>query len=198
MKILLVSIGILIFFTSFSINSFNYSKKVVDRKIDYFNFSLIKTGDIVFRKENNFLSDIFSNIDSKYYSHIGIVIKKGNQIQIYHMESDGKSKDLKIDQLEDFVKFSTKIGFYRYNKDIDQSEILQILNTLENSNIKFDFDFDLNNDKLYCTEFINELYFKLFKENLYTYLYDFYGKKGITINSILKNNKLIKIKEINF
>lgn len=93
------------------------------------------------------------------------------------MESDGKSKDLKIDQLEDFVRFSTKIGFYRYNKEIKQNEILKILNILENNNLKFDFDFDLNNDKLYCTEFINEVYFKLFKENLYTYLYNFYGKK---------------------
>ncbi len=156
----------------------------------------IKTGDIIFRKESNFLSDMFSNIDKSEYSHIAIVLKVDENLKIYHIESNQEKDDLKIDTFEKFTKFSSKIAVYRYYKEIDVEKIVQILEDYEKNKIEFDLDFDLKNDKLYCTELINDLYLKLFDENIYSYLYQFYGKKGITINSILKNKNLKEILQI--
>ena len=98
--------------------------------------------------------------------------------------------------IEKFTKFASKIAVYRYNKEIDSEKIIQILEEYEKNKIEFDIDFELENDKLYCTELINDIYLKLFNENIYSYLYQFYGKQGITINGILKNKNLQEILEI--
>ncbi len=114
------------------------------------------------------------------------------------METNEETHDLKIDNFENFTKHASKLGIYRFNKDIDNKKLIDILNEYENNKIEFDMDFDLNNDKLYCTELINEIYFKIFNENIYLYLYEIYGKSGITINSILKNKnfkEIIKFKK---
>ncbi|MFY9104088.1 hypothetical protein NG749_01330 [Aliarcobacter cryaerophilus] len=161
-----------------------------------FDLNIIKSGDIIFRKERNFLSDMFSNIDKSKYSHIAIALKVGENLKIYHIESNSEKDDLKIDTFEKFTKFASKIAVYRYNKEIDSEKIIQILEEYEKNKIEFDIDFELENDKLYCTELINDIYLKLFNENIYSYLYQFYGKQGITINGILKNKNLQEILEI--
>lgn len=40
--------------------------------------------------------------------------------------------------------------------------------------IKFDYSFLLDNDTLYCTEFINEVYFKLLMKICILILFDFF------------------------
>ena len=161
-----------------------------------FDLNIIKSGDIIFRKERNFLSNMFSNIDKSKYSHIAIALKVGENLKIYHIESNSEKDDLKIDTFEKFTKFASKIAVYRYSKEIDSEKIIQILEEYEKNKIEFDIDFELENDKLYCTELINDIYLKLFNENIYSYLYQFYGKEGITINGILKNKNLQEILEI--
>ena len=114
------------------------------------------------------------------------------------MEADEKSDDLKMQSVLEFKKNAKKIAVYRTKNSFEEEDLKKILDEYEKSKIKFDYSFLLDNDTLYCTEFINEVYFKLFNENLYTYLFDFYGINGITINSILKNTNLEKRYEINF
>lgn len=163
-----------------------------------FDLNIIKSGDIIFRKENSFISNLFSNIEKSEYSHVAIAINIDGNLKFYHMETNEEKHDLKIDNFENFTKHTSKLGIYRFNKDIDNKKLIDILNEYENNKIEFDMDFDLNNDKLYCTELINEIYFKLFNENIYLYLYEIYGKSGITINSILKNKnfkEIIKFKK---
>ena len=176
----------------------NLFEKKISKKENQqsFDLNIIKSGDIIFRKERNFLSDMFSNIDKSKYSHIAIALKVGENLKIYHIESNSEKDDLKIDTFEKFTKFASKIAVYRYNKEIDSEKIIQILEEYEKNKIEFDIDFELENDKLYCTELINDIYLKLFNENIYSYLYQFYGKEGITINGILKNKNLQEILEI--
>ncbi|PRN00290.1 hypothetical protein CJ668_07180 [Arcobacter cryaerophilus gv. pseudocryaerophilus] len=174
-----------------------FEKKISKKEnLQSFDLNIIKSGDIIFRKERNFLSDMFSNIDKSKYSHIAIALKVGENLKIYHIESNSEKDDLKIDTFEKFIKFASKIAVYRYNKEIDSEKIIQILEEYEKNKIEFDIDFELENDKLYCTELINDIYLKLFNENIYSYLYQFYGKQGITINGILKNKNLQEILEI--
>jgi len=151
----------------------------------------LQTGDIVFRKENNIISDIFAQIDHSNYSHVGIVLKQDNKCSIYHMEYDEKSEDLKIVSLKDFLFQASQVQFYRYkNFSIKKKKSLSdLLFSLDPKKLSFDFDFDLDNRKFYCTEFVNFLFFHTVKKNIYTYLYDFHGKKVITVKSILLNKK---------
>ena len=114
------------------------------------------------------------------------------------MEADEKSDDLKMQSVLEFIKNAKKIAVYRTKNSFEEEDLKKILDEYEKSKIKFDYSFLLDNDTLYCTEFINEIYFKLFNENLYTYLFDFHGLNGITITSILKNTNLEKRYEINF
>jgi len=105
---------------------------------------------------------------------------------------------MKVSTIRDFVNFAKKIAVYRYKKTVNEDKLSEILVNFLKNIPKFDYDFSLENDTLYCTEFVNSIYFKLFGENLYTYLYDFNGKSGISINSIIKNPNLEKRYELEF
>ncbi len=198
MKIRFIVLIFLLFFSYFQVMKFLDKNKESLNSDNIKNMVELKSGDIIFRKEQNILSDMFSNIDKTPYSHLGIVFRKDNELKIYHMGADEKNDDLKIQSILDFTKNAKKIAVYRTKNSFEEEDLKKILDEYEKSKIKFDYSFLLDNDTLYCTEFINEVYFKLFNENLYTYLFDFYGINGITINSILKNTNLEKRYEINF
>src|SRR5574344_30928 len=198
MKIRFIVLIFLLFFSYFQVMKFLDKNKESLNSDNIKNMVELKSGDIIFRKEQNILSDMFSNIDKSPYSHLGIVFRKDNELKIYHMEADEKNDDLKIQSILDFTKNAKKIAVYRTKNSFEEEDLKKILDEYEKSKIKFDYSFLLDNDTLYCTEFINEVYFKLFNENLYTYLFDFYGINGITINIILKITSLEERYEINF
>lgn len=198
MKIRFIALVVLLYFAYHEVIKFldknqeNLNKDNIKAKIE------IQSGDIIFRKENNMLSDMFSKIDKAPFSHIGIVLNVDGEMQIYHMEADDEKEDLKVQTIVEFTQFSQKIAVYRHKSLIDEKKLSEILEDYKNQKIKFDYMFELNNDTLYCTEFINEIFVKLFDENIYSYLYDFYGREGISINGILNSEKLEKRFEIEF
>ncbi len=198
MKIRFFALLVLLFFAYFEVVKFfdknkeNLSSENIKKTVE------LKSGDVIFRKESNILSDMFSKIDDSLYSHIGIVLQKDDKTLVYHMEADEKSDDLKIQSVQEFTKNAKKIAVYRAKNSFDEDDLKKILDEYEKNKIKFDYSFMLDNDTLYCTEFVNEVYFKLFNENLYTYLFDFYGLEGISINSILKNTNLEKRYDLEF
>lgn len=198
MKIRFFALVFLLFFAYQEVIKFldkneqNLNKENIKAQID------LQSGDIIFRRENNMLSDMFSKIDKAAFSHIGIVLNVDGQMQVYHMEADDEVEDLKVQTIVEFTQFSQKIAVYRHKSLIDEKKLSEILEDFKNKKVKFDYLFELNNDTLYCTEFINEIFFKLFNENIYSYLYDFYGREGISINGILNSEKLEKRFEIEF
>ncbi len=198
MKIRFIALIFLLFFAYYEVMKFLDKNKNDSSSENIRTLVELKSGDIIFRKEANILSDMFSNIDNSPYSHIGIVLKVDEKTLIYHMEADEQSDDLKIQSVLDFTKNAKKIAVYRVKNSFEEENLKKILEDYEKSKIKFDYYFMLDNDTLYCTEFINEIYFKLFNENLYTYLFDFQGFQGISINSILKNTNLEKRYELQF
>lgn len=158
----------------------------------------IKSGDLVFRKENSIISQMFSKIDESAYSHLAIALNTEDEVKLYHLEATENEDDLKIQSVADFVKDAEKIAVYRFKDEIDELKLKEILDEFTKNKPKFDFDFSLENENLYCTEFINEVFLKLNDKAIYSYLYDFYGKKGISINSILQNPDFEKRYEIEF
>ena len=198
MIIRVVAILFLLVFASFEAKKF-ISKSKEDLSIESIKKEInLKSGDIIVKKEENELSNYLATFDSSGYSHIGLIIDTKYGLKVLHIDIDEKNDELQISDLNDFVNFSTKIAVYRYKNEIDVKKLSDIINDLQKSNTKFDYDFYLNNDKLYSTELINYIYFKLFGEDLFIYLSSFYEKDEISINSIIKNPKLEKKFEIDF
>ncbi|MGJ0341992.1 hypothetical protein NG769_05960 [Aliarcobacter cryaerophilus] len=198
MIIRVVAILFLLIFASFEAKKF-ISKSKNDLSVENIKKEInLESGDIILKREDNELSNYLATFDSSGYSHIGLIIDTKYGLKVVHIDIDEKNDELQISDLNDFVNFSTKIAVYRYKDEIDVKKLSDIINDLQKSNTKFDYDFYLNNDKLYSTELINYIYFKLFDEDLFTYLSSFYEKDEISINSIIKNPKLEKKFEIDF
>ena len=198
MIIRVVAILFLLIFASFEAKKF-ISKSKEDLSVENIKKKInLESGDIILKREDNELSNYLATFDSSGYSHIGLIIDTKYGLKVVHIDIDEKNDELQISDFNDFVNFSTKIGVYRYKDEIDVKKLSDIINDLQKSNTKFDYDFYLNNDKLYSTELINYIYSKLFGEDLYTYLSSFYEKDEISINSIIKNPKLEKKFEIDF
>ena len=198
MIIRVVAILFLLIFASFEAKKF-ISKSKDDLSIENIKKKInLESGDIILKREDNELSNYLATFDSFGYSHIGLIIDTKYGLKVLHIDIDEKNDELQISDFNDFVNFSTKIAVYRYKDEIDVKKLSDIINDLQKSNTKFDYDFYLNNDKLYSTELINYIYFKLFGEDLFTYLSSFYEKDEISINSIIKNPKLEKKFEIDF
>ena len=198
MIIRVVAILFLLIFASFEAKKF-ISKSKDDLSVENIKKEInLESGDIILKREDNELSNYLATFDSSGYSHIGLIIDTKYGLKVLHIYIDEKNDELQISDLNDFVNFSTKIAVYRYKDEIDVKKLSDIINDLQKSNTKFDYDFYLNNDKLYSTELINYIYFKLFCEDLFTYLSNFYEKDEISINSIIKNPKLEKKFEIDF
>ena len=198
MIIRVVAILFLLIFASFEAKKF-ISKSKDDLSVENIKKEInLESGDIILKREDNELSNYLATFDSSGYSHIGLIIDTKYGLKVLHIDIDEKNDELQISDLNDFVNFSTKIAVYRYKDKIDVKKLSDIINDLQKSNTKFDYDFYLNNDKLYSTELINYIYSKLFGEDLYTYLSSFYEKDEISINSIIKNPKLEKKFEIDF
>lgn len=198
MIIRVVAILFLLIFASFEAKKF-ISKSKNDLSVENIKKEInLESGDIILKREDNELSNYLATFDSSGYSHIGLIIDTKYGFKVVHIDIDEKNDELQISDLNDFINFSTKIGVYRYKDEIDVKKLSDIINDLQKSNTKFDYDFYLNNDKLYSTELINYIYFKLFGEDLFAYLSSFYEKDEISINSIIKNPKLEKKFEIDF
>lgn len=198
MIIRVVAILFLLIFASFEAKKF-ISKSKDDLSVENIKKEInLESGDIILKREDNELSNYLATFDSSGYSHIGLIIDTKYGLKVVHIDIDEKNDELQISDLNDFVNFSTKIAVYRYKDRIDVKKLSDIINDLQKSNTKFDYDFYLNNDKLYSTELINYIYSKLFGEDLFTYLSSFYEKDEISINSIIKNPKLEKKFEIDF
>ena len=198
MIIRVVAILFLLIFASFEAKKF-ISKSKDDLSIKNIKKEInLESGDIILKREDNELSNYLATFDSSGYSHIGLIIDTKYGLKVVHIDIDEKNDELQISDLNDFVNFSTKIAVYRYKDKIDVKKLSDIINDLQKSNTKFDYDFYLNNDKFYSTELINYIYSKLFGEDLFTYLSSFYEKDEISINSIIKNPKLEKKFEIDF
>ena len=155
MIIRVVAILFLLIFASFEAKKF-ISKSKEDLSVENIKKEInLESGDIILKREDNELSNYLATFDSSGYSHIGLIIDTKYGLKVVHIDIDEKNDELQISDLNDFINFSTKIAVYRYKDEIDVKKLSDIINDLQKSNTKFDYDFYLNNDKLYSTELIN-------------------------------------------
>ncbi|OCL98888.1 hypothetical protein AAX29_01398 [Aliarcobacter thereius] len=198
MIIRLVAIIVLLIFSYTESKKF-IQKKAVELKRENIRKELIlKTGDIIVKKENNPQSEFLSQIDESKFSDIGVVLKIDSQYYVANYDLKETGEFLEIVPLKKYVYFATNLSVYRYEKQIDDSKLFTYLEEIKNSKIKYDYFWNLDSKELYNTKFINSIFQNLYDENLYKYIYNFYGLNIISIKSILENEKLNKQFELDF
>ncbi|MBS1927372.1 MAG: hypothetical protein KIS82_00490 [Ferruginibacter sp.] len=130
------------------------------RKIDSISIFL-KTGDLVFRKGNDFASQTFANMNrvDKRFSHVGIICMEKGTPMVYHCLGGSFNPDQKMLR-EPLVQFlipeATKAwGIYRIQNMSQNQKVAILLDSLYKLGVPFDLKFDLKTDnRLYCSEMV--------------------------------------------
>lgn len=196
MKIRLFAIIFLLFFAFTESKKF-MKKKEEDLKLENLQAQVtLKVGDIVVKKEDNALSDFLSSFEEKKFSNIGLVVPTTAGLKVLHL--DIEDENLQFSSMKDYSNFAVKLAVFEYEEKVDENTLVNIVKSLQEKDIKFDYDYEFDNEKFYSTELINKIYFELFGENLYTNLGTFLDKEIILISDILKNSRLKKRFELDF
>lgn len=155
-KLLIVFLVLILFF--YLLKKYLFFSQETDiplpSDIEFFN------GDIILRKEQNHISDIFSNINQSLYSHIGVLLVKEDGAHVIHIEMDDAEDDLKIVELKYFVRFASKYAIYRPKKPVHEKAFLNYIENLQKNKPIFDREFNGKTDdnKIYCTELAYDIY----------------------------------------
>lgn len=196
MKIRVFAIVFLLFFAFIETKKF-INKKEEELKSENLKAQIeLKIGDIIVKQEDNALSNFLSSFEESKFSSIGLIVPTTSGLKVFHI--DIEDENLKFSSIKDYSNFAVKLAIFEYEEKIDKEKLVEFVKTLQEKDIKFDYDYELENEKLYSTELINKIYFELFGENLYINLGTFLGKDTILISNILKNSKLKKRFELDF
>lgn len=167
-----------------------YSKKatLVFPKLD-----LLKNADIVFRRGYGVDSTVAMNFSEgeKRYSHAGIIYKKDGEFYVIHSEDDDKSHHNGIfsQSLKSFLDGSPIWAVYRLNlPDRAKQRIVSLALEFQKKDIKFDNDFDLNDDKkMYCSEFVYKVINRANKREIIHAGKQLMSRTFVTISDLYEN-----------
>ncbi|KIM04342.1 MAG: hypothetical protein KU29_10660 [Sulfurovum sp. FS06-10] len=162
--------------------------------------NLLENGDIIFRRGYGVDSTISMNFSQgeKRYSHAGMIYKTDKGIFIIHAEEDKEHghNGVYIESIEEFLEGISIWAVYRFDlsKKLHQNMVNYALK-LSKKNIIFDMDFNLlDDDKMYCSEFIYKVVNRSTSQELITAGKHFFGKNFVTIFDLYTNdmNKLVQ------
>lgn len=136
----------------------------------------VREGDILFRRFDGYISSIFI---PGFWTHVGLYL--GNN-RIAHAIGEGVVEE----DILDFCR-TDHLALVRPSVDIDQTikaKKLAIANI--NNHTQYDYEFKSGNNKVYCTEFVN---------NCYSGLYDScfveqYGNRVLIPDNMYYNRKV--------
>lgn len=121
----------------------------------------IENGDIVLRREEGFVSALFSSYASKagVFSHVGIVVVDSvGEISVLHceMEETKEPSSVRIESIENFLALADTFAVYRLEYPLEvRDEVVNKAMVRNARGARFDFDFNNSTDSLlYCTELI--------------------------------------------
>ncbi|WP_372745588.1 YiiX/YebB-like N1pC/P60 family cysteine hydrolase [Lutibacter sp.] len=129
-------------------------------KINIQQFDLILTSGQSLQSK---LLNLF-NFTRYSYSHIGLILKKNNEIYVLHSTPDGtKENGIRFDHFQQFIDLSN-VNYYRILRlnTKDNYNLNRSLNRFKNKKVAFDYEFNnFDKNKIYCSELI----FDIFNEN---------------------------------
>lgn len=184
----------------------------------------IRNGDLVFvtaQKENlsGAINRVTQKNETENYDHIGIIEKNKNSVFVLHAAPKGGSQK---ETLKDFIKNQTEgnaeIYLYRLKPEFQNSIPEAIKNANSLLGKPYNFTYVLNEDTLYCSDFIERIFrnYHVFELKPMTFInpktgktddfwFKFYqeknmevpeGKLGCNPNGLASSEKLVKIGRI--
>lgn len=123
----------------------------------------LRSGDLVFRKGSSALSSAVQTYDKEgIYTHVGILAKRGNKLEVLHVEPGadmGHVEAAKAEPLHDFLQGSRAWSIYRFEGLAEQQgagdRVVDIAGRYVKEKIRFDRAMDHSDDtELYCTELV--------------------------------------------
>lgn len=164
--------------------------------INEINIDKIENFDIILSKGQSVQSKLISLLKLRMedYSHIGVIIKEGNNVFILHSTPDGtKTNGIRYDDLQTFINLSNVNDFtiLRCQNISSDCNLKLRKEIISYKSIKAPFDYDFNNfdnKKIYCSELVWLIFTKA---NLLTER-EFNPDKPIYPKYFLKINELIK------
>lgn len=119
----------------------------------------LRRGDLVFRREEGFLSRCFIEASSreKRFSHVGIVCSCGDSVKVISVGDDGMSSGtVEAEEWSIFMSASVDGAVYRFKGHDDIGERIALA-AERRLGIPFDPAFDLKTkDRLYCSELVHD------------------------------------------
>ncbi|HYF30632.1 MAG TPA: YiiX/YebB-like N1pC/P60 family cysteine hydrolase [Chitinophagaceae bacterium] len=122
----------------------------------------IRDGDMILRTGNDFSSGHIRDISAKdkTYSHGGIAVREGEDVYIYHIDTEfGHSNDkVRKEILDSFCNPLKSLGFGHARYALDSAENKAFVAYMEkqyHNKTPFDLRFDVKtDDSMYCSEMI--------------------------------------------
>ncbi len=159
----------------------------------------IENGDIVLRREDGFVSTMFSTVASTggVFSHIGIVVVDSvGEISVLHceMEETKEPSSVRIESIENFLALADTFAVYRLEYPLEvRNEVINKALMRYARGARFDFDFDNTTDSLlYCTELVAKSINDTLGEDLVKPTKSIADKLVFSLDDLTKHCKLIK------
>lgn len=153
-----------------------------------------RTGDIIFRQENTILSTLFSAIENSKYAHVGVLLTRGKNVYVIHTELADGQDGLRVQKLNEFLKNSKQWMTMRYGAKIDNAIMEATLEKYIRLKPKFNTSFEVGaKDKMYCTEFVQEIYKEATGFILAKTTSNYLGKRFISTKDIYSNPSLVVV-----
>jgi hypothetical protein len=132
-----------------------------------------RAGDLIVRLGDDILSYQIKLLNEKdqSFSHAGVIVENGGQLQVAHIAPDDGGKDvinyIPIDSFVNPVK-NLNCALFRYNlNDAERQAATDAIEAYRQKNIHFDWQYDLaTDDKMYCSELISKAYTKATQNKL--------------------------------
>lgn len=156
-------------------------------------------GDVILRKGKSIFSSIIASAfeDCEGMSHCGFIVSDAGEYYVIHTISgrisgfDGMRKTA----LQDFIAESAggRILVLRLNKDIPIDNLKQLILQKYHLNVPFDNDFDhQDSSKLYCYEFIRDVYRSLIKEDFFAYK-EIFGHSYLDFSTFFQPDLFVRV-----
>lgn len=114
-----------------------------DKSVDY------KEGDIVFQISKSKQSPLIQYATKSFLSHCGIIVEKNNKF--YVLEASNRVKLTDIDSWINRGRFGLVVHCRVFNKPVK-------IKYAKYLGMPYDLSFKFNNNKMYCSELVYEIY----------------------------------------
>lgn len=134
--------------------------------------SQLRPGDVILRRGYGMVSDYIVSFlgERRAITHCGILLKKGNEWQVFHTESNQKYNGTILQKLEIYAKQSHpgSLVVVRPKGSVKQNELVLRQCEYQLKNPKpFDLGFNyLDSTNYYCAELLRNIYLEAYGEDL--------------------------------